>query len=465
MRNFIFFLLFAVQVSAQEYVVKKGVVIDSLKVTDSLNESFSLYLPTNYSGEKNWPTIYLFDTQGRGKAAAQLFKSAAEDQGYMIISSNDISPENDLLENLYVADRLVRKTAAALPVDPNQISSAGTMDGAKVATSIPFIFTNVHGVIAVGNQWMNSNLLDAKNGFVFIGVVGDEHHTAASMKLTANVLKKMKFPSFIYTYEGEKEWPNTAIINSAVGSLTLEAMKEGLRPVNQQLIQKLYANDISIANERVSKVKLVEAHSFLEMLEEKYQGLRGTGEVEDKLEQVERSRNYQEQSSEIKAVFEKENRLLTDFFYYLEEDIYTENFDNLGWWNYQKIQLDSLSARGGAEGKMAKRIQNYVSELAVTHYAQLEENHASLEKKLLANMIATIFDPKNYPAYRKIITLSAQDNDFGTALFYLEEMLKHGYRNFDEVYNIEGTLGLKLTPEFNSLIEKYLGRAKFPTND
>ncbi len=457
----LFLLLVAVQVSAQEYTVKKGVVVDSLRVSDTLNESFSLYLPMQFERTKEWPVIFLFDEQGRGKAAAQLFKTAAAQQGYLIISSNDISKEKDLLENLHTADRLIRTATASLPIDIQQVSAAGSMDGAKVATSIPFIYNGILGVIAVGNQWMNPELLDSKNGFAFIGVVGDEQYTAASMHLTANVLKKMKFPSYVYTYEGEKEWPEPTVINSAVGSLTLHAMREGLRTKDAQLVEGLYQKDIAIANEMMSKVKLVDAYSFLQLLKEKYKGLRSTSEVDEKLRQLERSRNYQEQSREMDDVLEKENRLLNDFLYYLEEDVSTENFENLGWWNYQKIQLDSLSARGGAEGKMAKRIEDFIAELAVTHTAQLEKTHASLEKKLLASMIATIFDPKNYTAYRKIISLSAQDNDFGTALFYLEEMLKHGYTNVEGLYNIEGTLGLRLTPEYNMLIDKYLGSARF----
>lgn len=457
----LFLLLVAVQVSAQEYTVRKGVVVDSLKVSDTLDESFSLYLPMQFEGEKEWPVIFLFDEQGRGKAAAQLFKTAAEQQGYLIVSSNNISEENDLLENLYAADRLVKAATGALPIDINQVSAAGSMEGAKVATSIPFIYNGILGVIAVGNQWMNPQLLDSKNGFAFIGIVGDEQYTAASMHLTANVLKKMKFPSYVYTYEGEKEWPDASVINSAVGSLTLHAMREGFRRQNPQLVEELYQKDIAIANELMSKVKLIDAYSFLQLVEEKYEGLRSTSEVDEKLKQMERSRNYREQSREIEKVLEKESRLLNDFLYYLEEDVSTENFENLGWWNYQKIQLDSLSARGGPEGKMAKRIEDFIAELAVTHSAQLEKTHASLEKKLLANMIATIFDPKNYAAYRDIISLSAQDNDFGTALFYLEEMLKHGYQSKEGLYNIEGTLGLRLTPEYNRLVDKYLGSAKF----
>ena len=461
MRKLFFFLFLAIEVSGQNIAVKKGIVTDSLKVSDSLDESFALYLPMAYSEQKKWPVIFLFDSEGRGKTAAQLFRNTAEQQGYIIASSNNITAEKDLVDNVKTAVRLANVVTGTFPVDNRQVATAGTMDGGKVASSVPVLYPDILGVIAIGNHWINFDRLDKKNNFTFIGMVGDEHFTSASMKMTAEALESMKFPSQVYTYEGNGDWPGPRMINSAVGSLTLEAMKEGLRPRDPALIEELFNQDLSRANELMSKTKLVEAYSFLSLLEEKYRGLYPTDAVDEKLRQLERSRNYREQDRQLTSVLEKEKRLLNDFVYYLGEDIQTENFENLGWWNYQKMELDSLSAKGGAEGKMARRLESLISELAEAYSEDLVERHASLEKKMLANMILTIFDPSDFGAYKKIISLSAQDDDFGTALFYLEEMLKHGYKNKDDLYNIPGTLGLKLTPEYNLLIEKYLGSSRY----
>lgn len=464
MKKIIFFLFLSLSMAAQERSLKKGVVIDSLKVSDTLDESFSLYLPIAFQGQKPWPVIFLFDDEGRGKTAAQLFKSAAEEQGYIIASSNNIKSENELVRNAEVAARLLSAVSEMLPVDYNQISTAGSMNGGKVATSIPVIFENIHGVIAVGNQWVNFDLLNRKKDFSFVGVVGDEQYTAAGMNFTANELSRLKFPSTVYTYEGNEDWPNPEIINSAVGSLTLDAMKQKLRPLDPQLVEKLYAEDLARVNKLISLQKLIKANNLLQIMEEKYDGLRSTSEVRNQMAQLQRSRNFVEQQYEDQKALEKEGRLMDDFIYYMDEDLRTSNFENLGWWNYQKNQLDSLALKGGAEGKLANRLQDFISELAMINEQQLEKNHAPLEPRLLVNMIQTIFDPTDFSSYKEIISLSAMDNDFGTALFYLEEMLKHGFKNKDELYNIEGTLGLKLTKDYNRLIEKYLGSARFHDN-
>lgn len=461
MKKIMFLLLVSLQVSGQDFAVKKGFVTDSLMVSDSIAESFAIYLPTDFRADRQWPALFVFDQEGRGKAAAQLFKAAAEQQGYVVISSNDIDQSRSLVENVSTAARLIRSSYSNMPLDPNQIVATGSGEGAKVASALPFVLKDIFGVVAVGNHWVNFKFLDKDRDFVFIGLVGDEQYTSTGMKITARTLKDFQFPSQLYTYSGDKEWPNVRLIGSAVSSLTLQAMREGLRPMDTSLVNSFYKKDLHRVNKLMSSGQLLRAGSFLELMEEKYEDLRETEAVANRQEQLEGSRNYRRQRREQEEISEKEGRLLNDFVYYMKEDLRTLNFENLGWWNYQKKELDSMSRKPGAEGKMGERLLGYVSELAYISRKQLEKQKAGLEPLLLANLIQTIFDPKAFEAYKNIISLSVRDNDFPTALFYLEEMLKHGYSDKEALYNIEGTLGLKLTPEFNGLIEKYLGSSRY----
>lgn len=461
MKRLIFFLFLSLQLSAQEFVIKKGMVVDDLKVSDTLEESYALYLPTTYQNGRSWPVLFVFDEEGRGKAAAQLFQSTAEEQGYVIVSSNNIDRKNDLEQNVLIGARLMQRVAGILPVDFKQIASAGSMTGARVASSIPLIFDNILGVVAVGDHWMNFNLLDNKKNFIFIGIVGDEQFSTSGMKNTAATLSRLRFPTQIYTYAGDDDWPRPEIIKSAVGSLTIESMRNGNRPVDRQLIDELYRQDLARVNKLMSLNQLMNAEGLLKIMEEKYDGLIDLAEVNSKQDQLSRSRNYAQQKRDQRALSEKETRLIDDFVYYLEEDIRTANFENLGWWNYQKNQLDSLALKDNAEAKMALRIKDFIREYVELKRREMDEKRVPLESRLVANMIQTIFDPQAFDAYRNIISLSAQDNDFSTAYFYLEEMLKHGYEDMQKLYNIEGTLGLRLTPEYNQIIENYLGESKF----
>lgn len=461
MKKIIFFLFLSLQVSAQEFLVKKGVVVYDLKISDTLDDSYALYLPTAYQNERPWPVLFVFDAEGRGKTAAQLFRGTAEEQGYIIVSSNNISRQKDLEQNLLTGARLMQHLAGILPIDLKQVSTIGSMAGARVATSVPLVFDNIFGTIAVGDHWINFEMLNGKKNFVFIGIVGDEQFADSSIKRTAGALSYLRFPSQVYTYSGNEEWPQPEIVSAAVGSLTLEAMRSKLRAVDVNLIEELYNMDMSRVNKFMSNNQLINAGALLDLMEEKYKGFISINEIRAKQDQLTRSRNYTQQKREQQLVSKKEARLMDDFIYYLEEDIRTANFENLGWWNYQKNQLDSLVQKNNAEAKMALRLKDFIDEYVWIKRKEFKKDRVPLESKLVANMIQTIFDPRAYDAYRNIISLSAQDSDFPTAYFYLEEMLKHGYTNLENLYNIEGTLGLRLTPEYNQIIENYLGTSKF----
>ncbi|MDX1753833.1 MAG: hypothetical protein R3259_11635 [Salinimicrobium sediminis] len=461
MKKLIFFLFLTLHMSAQEFSVRKGVVVDDLKVADTLTETYSLYLPTTYENGRTWPTLFVFDSRGRGRTAALLLKGTAERQGYIIVSSNDIKRENTLEENVMVAARLLQQVTKKLPVDLSQVSTLGSMAGAKAASSIPLIFDNIHGAVAVGDHWVNFNLLDQKKSFNFIGIVGDEQYSAMGMGMTTDGLSELKFPSQLYTYDGGEDWPAADILDSAVGALTLDAMRKEKRPVDRQLIQQLYEQDLGWVNKLMSQNQLLNAQNLLEVMEEKYDGFVNATEIKAKQNQLSRSRNYIVQKREQQTINQKESRLLDDFVYYLEEDIRTANFENLGWWNFQKKQLDSLGQKQNGEAKMALRLKGFIQEYIRLKRNEFQENRTPLESRMLANMLQTIFDPQAFDAYRNIISLSAQDNDYQTAYFYLEEMLKHGYKDMDALYDIEGTLGLRLTPDYNNIIENYLGKAKF----
>ena len=464
MRILWLFLLIGIPVSAQQMTLKKGVVMDSLPVNDTINETYSLFLPMSFeSNGRDKPVIFVFDTEGRGKAAAQLFKPAAEEQGYIIASSNYIDSDNSFEKNVMVAARLINAVTSSIPLDYDQISTAGFAEGARVASSLPAVFNNVHGVIAVGDHQVNYDFLDPKNRFVFVGVAGDEDFSGYGMRVTAMQLEGLKHPVAVYNFDGGHVWPKPEILAMGVSNLTLQAMKDGKRPKDQQLIEDLYRREMGIANKFISSGDYMQAYNLLEVLQEKYDGLRNTAEIKDRQKHLSRSRNFSEEQKEFRRVQEKEARLMEDFIYYLNEDVATANFENLGWWNYQKRQLDELaSGANEQEADMAKRILGMLRELSKNKITELAaSDKATLESKLLANMIQTIFDQENFKAYKNIISLSARDRDYSTSLFYLEEMLKNGFDDMEALYNLEGTLALRMTPEYNWLVRKYLGSSKY----
>lgn len=465
MRALLLFLLISTGLCAQESIYKKGVVNDSLKISDTIPGTYSLFLPSEFDGKTEFPVIFIFDPEGRGISAARLFRDAAEKQNYVLVSSNNVDPSRSLKENLASAAYLIQSVGYSLPIDVKSISVAGLGEGAQIATAMPLVFEGIHGIIYVGDQYFNLELLQDRPSFASVGIVGNQQINIGDLETADYMLKSIGFPSQLYVFEGGLEWPVTALLSSAVGSLTLHAMDSGKRTSDASLINQLYEEDLQLVNQMMSTDKYILARKFLDELLIKYDDVRSTREVKDKLKQLNKSKNFKEQQREYEEMIVKEQRLVDDFLFYYNEDVEKANFENLGWWNYQKLQMMNLTkGENKSEAAMGYRLLEMLAKMSQSKIASFEEDDASLEVKLMANMLATVFDQQDFEAYKRVISLSTLDADYATALFYLEEMLKNGYDDLDALYEIEGTLGLKISREYNWLLKKYLGRSRYFEN-
>ena len=159
----------------------------------------------------------------------------------------------------------------------------------------------------------------------------------------------------------------------------------------------------------------------------------------------------------------KESFVRDDYGYYLEEDILTYNFNNLGWWKFQMDELDKLDkSKDVFEQQMASRLRGFINALIYDNInIILGEKSVDTQALSFLHMLKTITDPSNYEYYLKIISNSAQREDYGTALFYLEELLKNGYTDKKALYDLEHTALLRITPEFNAVVDEYLKEARY----
>ena len=176
-----------------------------------------------------------------------------------------------------------------------------------------------------------------------------------------------------------------------------------------------------------------------------------------------RSKTYRTNKRLQNNYFLKESLTKEDYGYYLEEDILTYNYNNLGWWNYQMSELDKMDKSSNEfEKRMSSRLRGFLNALISDNINIIStDKQVDLEALNFLNQLKTITDPKNSDNYLKVISYSSQVEDYGTAIFYLEELLKTGYDNKEELYNLEHTALFRITPEFNAMIAKYLKDARY----
>ena len=463
LRYILFFLLiFTVDGTAQELTLKKGIVLDSLKVNDSISETFSLFLPKSYSNDTIWPVVFVFEPQGRGRSAAQLFAQGGEEQGYIIIATNNIVAKDSLLNNLEVAYRVMNTAFNFFPLDQNRIYTAGFAEGAEIASAIPTVVSNIRGVMASGGVWLNPDLLKKGNRFTFLGISGYNDYRLYNLEEAVRLFRRYDHPASLYTFNGFHEWPGSQLISRALGSFTLQAMEKGLKPQNPELVEILYQSELEEAERLRRTMQFYKSYILLEFMEGKYALYNKKNELRSFQKELRRNSLYRKQKREYNNALILENTKKEEYSYYFDEDVALANFENIPWWSQQLTELKKY--QGGeniAEAEMAYRLQGFLTSLANSYYDALTRAGASADPLVFTAVLQTIFDKKDPLGYKNIISISAQDGDYEMAMLYLEDLLKTGYKDMEALYDIPGTLDLKLSPEYNAVIKKYLGESKF----
>ncbi|MGY5847078.1 hypothetical protein ACW6QP_06630 [Salegentibacter sp. HM20] len=455
-------LCFSLHLPAQEMRLLKGKTTDFIPVQDSLSSSFALYLPTDFDLAETWPVLIVFDPQGRGHGAAQQLRSIAEDQGYLVVASNDNLLESALQEQLTSTTRLFRRVLGTLPVDTNQIYTAGLAEGGILASAVPLIYDNLAGVLAIGDAWINPDVLKKNRRFMFNGLAGRQGLSYLNFPEIRQYFDKAKHPTEINFYEGnDREWPANLDLYAAVSGFTLQAMREGFRETDTALVSKMFQQEIELSERLRRRGRLFDAVQKLEQLQDKYEGFPVQIDLRQRIRDLTDS-NFRSQRREYNRNENLELEKREEYQYYLETDLITSNFENIGWWVNEMEELEKMQENANPfRSNVGHRLEAYLKLATRDYYNQIMETDANIDMKVYTAVLRTVLDNNDPEAYLKIIEIAGGDGDMETAMLYLEDLLKTGFSDMEKLYKMEGMLDLKFSREYNALIKKYLGKSKY----
>ncbi|MFT6369786.1 MAG: hypothetical protein ACJAWH_000867 [Maribacter sp.] len=464
-KNFIFFLfLLPSLLLSQKISLIKGAITENIVVNDSLQETFSVYLPTTFDITQAWPIVFVFDMEGKGKQSLSMFREAAEQEGYILATSNNTNDTLSLSKNILIANRFLNAAHDLLPLLKERAYAAGFSNAARFASIIPNFIKGIKGVVSCGAAVGNLEILSSKNPFYFVGIVGREDYNFIDMLETRKVLDKLKFPNQLLLFDGGHEWPSKEMLSNTLNILTLSAMAKGEVSKDEQMMAASYSTSLTAANTLFSNEKpLLAEHKLAEMIRI-YAPWTELDLIMDARKQVRKTIAFRTKRRNQNSVLLKESFTKEDYVYFLEEDVMTYNYNNLGWWIYQMDELDKLGESSDVYNKqMSHRLRGYLNALIEDTIDMIasDDKVVDVEALTLLYMLKTVTEPQNFSYYLKVISNSAEVEDYGAALFYLEELLKKGYENKVELYALEHTALFRITPEFNILVDKYLNSARY----
>lgn len=455
MRFLLLFFFISTTLFGQDIV--PGTIISSIAIEDGQTDSYALYLPVGYDQNGSYPVVFIFDETTAGNRAVQQFTIGAELTKSIIVGAN-FAIKDSLKRGLQKSEKLINTVYQRYAIDATKIILAGRGDGALVASAGAYTTQKIKGVIAVNDIFLNNTILKNDSGFKLTLLTGDESSNYYKLRGYQNILRSSSSFAGYYEYDGGSDWPDAGFLSAAMVDILL------IDTTPQEVAQTYYDSDLAFGELLYKQQKHLSAYSFVQDLRKQYKDFVDVDSQKQLLRTIRGNAAFKAKRSRQTSVKYAEILLAEDFQYYLNEDSKNSFFDNLGWWSFQMNDLDAKidsTASNNQERKASLRLKGFVRTLVEDKYTEILQQNSKIEQLLFMNVLRTLVDPTNQQAFINAISLSAKEGDDNAALFYLEELLKSGFTDYELLYTIDGTTALRIGEEWNTIIKAYLGKSKF----
>ena len=373
-----------------------GTIIPKVTCSASPEQTYTLYLPSNYSPTKKWPIIYVFDPGARGQLAVETIRAAAEKYGYILAGSNN-SRNGSTTKSMEAANAIWMDTQKRLSLDERRRYVAGMSGGARFATGVALTCQDcIAGVIANAAGFPNSPTFPTNIKFVFFGSVGDEDFNYFEFVDLRKKLDKIQARYRIRTFAGPHGWAPPETWLEALNWMDMQAMLAGTLPRDEQRIQKTIHDEVEQAQALESKNDPLAASHLLQSITRDFSALGDISSAAAHLAELQKSKALKSAEKDEASAIEQQFR---------------------------------LSAELSAKMQLIK-----AGDLDISGYANLRQNLESLK-----NASSHINDPKTLALRRAYADLIAQTNESGSQCMEQKDfraaVLYYGLIPYDSRYS------------------------------
>lgn len=269
-----------------------GKVVDRVQCLHNAEQSYALYLPSNYAKNKNWPVLFLFEPAARGKLPVELFREAAETYGYILVCSNNAKngPFRPIFDG---ATSMWKDARKRFSIDERRVYAGGFSGGSRMASQFKFMVNHpVAGLIGIGagiGVRMKPGMLKAADYFAVVGL--EDFNYREVNKLMAD-FKTVGLTYRLRVYDARHRWPPKEICTEAIEWMEARAMKKGAKQMNAQVLDKIFKKTLALADKQEKQGDLPYAAATLQSIVQTFDGLKSTADIKKRLEAMVASKPY-----------------------------------------------------------------------------------------------------------------------------------------------------------------------------
>ena len=256
------------------------------------DQSYALYLPSNYSPRKSWPIIYVFDPDARGSVPLEIMKDAAERYGYILAGSNNSRNGSWQLETSS-AQAMSVDTHARLAIDNQRVYFAGFSGGARVASLLAQRCKCAAGVLLNGAGFAGTPPShDAM--FAVFAAVGNYDFNYPELSELDKQLQQAGFPHVLRHFDGSHQWAPAEVMDEALAWFKLMAMKEKRGPLDPAFVAAQKAKTENRAQALERSGDLYEAWREYQQAIATFDGLADTASLRQSASALEKQKDVRE---------------------------------------------------------------------------------------------------------------------------------------------------------------------------
>ena len=456
-----FLLLCPKLIAAQ---VELGKVAEQVVITAHPDQSYALFLPTNYTPDKRWPTIFCFDPRGRGQVAIERFAEAAEKFGYIVVCSNNSRNGLNWTNVADIFSNFWDDVHTRLHVDEKRTFAAGFSGGSRLATTFASRCRGcLAGVIGIGAGFPGDISPDARNSFAYYGIVGIDDFNFGEMWQLEKKLSKLSAPFRFETFSGGHEWAPQESLQRALAWLSLQSIKAGTAERNRSFLEEQLKLRVSLGEQLLANKQYVDADREFASVVRDFNGLLDLGTTTQKSEQLSKSSEVKKEMSTEDDLYRRQLREASEIRMLwmktpepeMAQPPRLQAMSRLAEFRKAKEQPKDSTDR-----RLARRILTHLT-IESFEMAQSSARENDYTTALANFELVKEIDPKNGNVTFEIARVLALKGQKKNAIQSLEEAVRLGFKDIARLKADEAFSTLAADPRFQKLLASLAADVSF----
>lgn len=444
------------QTSAEKSTLPVGKLIEKIIVQSDNTQSYAAYLPSNYTPQKKWATIFCFDPLARGKFAVEHFQTAAEKYGFIIVCSNNSRNGLDVEDIQRILTGFSQDVNARFKVDEKRTYAAGFSGGARLAVSLAVAcHTCVAGVIAAGAGFPGNLQPSSQFPFAYFGAVGFDDFNFGEVRELERKFSELPADYRFESFDGGHEWMNEKVAGDALAWLNIQAMKTSTLERDEKFIEEQFSSRRDEADRLLAEKQFVAAYQGFTAIVHDFGNWRDVSSLKTKAGQLKNSDEMKKEAQSEGELIKRQSQTINEIvsLWMNKSDSSGENSNSrqearskLNDWRKK-----SEAATDSSDRRLARRLLFGLFISAVESGSfQLQQKNYDLASAQFE--FARAIDPKNVSAAYQLARIYAFARQKKMALQTLEEAVELGFQNVEMIKSDEAFTTISQESRFQKLV-------------